>query len=104
MPRYINADGLKDEYYELFHHGTIAVKSVLGIFANLLDEQPTADVEEVRHGKWIKETKQTLIPVSYDEAGEPILYSYTQYKCSLCGRLEWRNEEPYCHCGAKMDK
>lgn len=42
----------------------------------------TADVAEVRHGKWID--KETC------------------YVCSLCGRVE-RVKEPYCHCGAKMD-
>ena len=47
MARYIDAEELKDEYYELHIHGTLAVKSVLDVFVNLLDEQPTADVVEV---------------------------------------------------------
>lgn len=102
MPRYIDADKLRDEYYELFIHGTMAVKSVLGIFVDLLDKQPTVDVKEVKHGKWIKKTNQTLIPVTYDETGEPVLHSYIYYECNLCGKTEWHNEEPYCHCGAKM--
>lgn len=28
---------------------------------------------------------------------------YISYRCSLCGREETK-EEPYCHCGALMDK
>ena len=27
----------------------------------------------------------------------------TEYKCSICGRWERTNKEPYCNCGAKMD-
>lgn len=41
------------------------------------DEYP-----KLRHGRWID--KETC------------------YVCSLCGRVE-RLQEPYCHCGAKMD-
>lgn len=45
--RFIDADELELEYYDLSIHGTIAVKSVLPIFADLLEKQPTADVVEV---------------------------------------------------------
>lgn len=44
---------------------------------------PLADVEEVKHGKWVSD-------------------EHKLYSCSLCGRLE-RYKEPYCNCGAKMD-
>lgn len=50
------------------------------------DEQP------VRHGEWLS---TELV----DPKGRVIV---EQYKCSLCGRHEYR-KEPYCHCGAKMD-
>lgn len=93
MARFIDADKLNDTYYGLYHHGTMAVKSVLGVFKRLLDEQPTADVEEVKHGEW--------------RQGVP-------YVCSICGKPapdEKNTSEryscwtsPYCpHCGAKMD-
>lgn len=68
----------------------------------IISESPTADVEEVRHGVWLKEHFQTLIPVEYDANGQAILHDHWHCKCSLCGRLAGR-EEPYCHCGAKMD-
>lgn len=45
--KFIDADELELEYYGLSIHGTIAVKSVLPIFADLLEKQPTADVAEV---------------------------------------------------------
>lgn len=57
---------------------------------SLLRRQPTADVEEVRHGEWIKSQKLYGIGV--------------EYVCSLCGRTVKRGDlELYCHCGAKMD-
>ncbi|MBQ5601819.1 MAG: hypothetical protein IIU77_03230 [Clostridia bacterium] len=59
-------------------------------FMNWLDEQPTADVVEVRHGEWI-----------WTENGEA---DYEQYwVCSVCGEKSYI-ETKYCSdCGAKMD-
>lgn len=80
MPRYIDADALSN----------FANNQVGGITANEIMRFPTADVEPVRHGRWI-------------------VTGATQYflaKCSVCGRIEDRrriNGYPYCHCGAKMD-
>lgn len=86
MPRYVDADAAKAIYLS---------KSA----GEQLDRVPTADVQKVRHGKWIK--KRTNV-----------------YFCSMCGRLEGKELEcvvpevqdkmvyviyPYCHCGAKMD-
>lgn len=54
---------------------------------SLVKSQPTADVQEVRHGKWIK--------------------SKNERKCSLCGYFYFTNTKSfnYCpNCGAKMDK
>ena len=51
---------------------------------------PSADVEEVRHGVWI--------PYFNEYKGY-----VTSYNCSLCNRRV-TDKEPYCHCGAKMDK
>lgn len=63
-----------------------------------IDEVPTANVEEVRHGEWISQP-------SMDDR-----YS-RYYICSVCGRLEQvshaydiKTFSPYCHCGAKMDR
>ena len=47
-----------------------------------------ADVVEVKHGEWKCINNQ---------------HNYYEYHCSLCDRVE-RQEEPYCHCGAKMDE
>lgn len=56
-------------------------------FESIVKNQPTADVQEVRHGKWIK--------------------SKNERKCSLCGYFYFTNTDTFnfCpHCGAKMDK
>lgn len=63
---------------------------------------PAADVTQVVHGRWLEEKKQTLLPVEYDDIGEPILHDYVAYRCDQCGRT-CKQKEPYCHCGAKME-
>lgn len=55
---------------------------------------PAADVAEVRHGEWRLIRRMAA-------CGE--------YECSVCGRIETfgcfnkPENNPYCHCGAKMD-
>lgn len=68
---------------------------------NAIRTAPAADVAEVKHGEWIEETFETLIPVEFDENDEPILHKHIRYKCSVCGRKE-RYKELFCHCGADM--
>ena len=72
-------------------------KDVIEQIINCTEEMPTAEVEEVKHGKWRKKTK-FIITDNPDDDG----YWRTVYICSECEREEWR-KEPYCHCGAKMD-
>jgi hypothetical protein len=55
-----------------------------------IDSIPAADVAPVVHGRWISFLGgDHIMPERY-------------YRCSRCGRVESR-QEPYCHCGAKMD-
>lgn len=61
-------------------------------FKQLLDNT-TAEVAEVKHGEWIP---------SKTEFGWNCCEYPVEYTCSVCGRTE-SQEEPYCHCGAKMD-
>lgn len=58
---------------------------------------PTADVEEVRHAKWIYEGYHDMMGHAF--------------QCSLCKRWMFTDspkhvvkEYPYCHCGAKIDE
>lgn len=44
-------------------------------------------------GKWL--------PVTSDTHPQ-IIVGCTGYMCSVCGRIEEDNGEPFCHCGARM--
>lgn len=61
--------------------------------AKLLDTVPTADVQEVRHGKWERALNQK----------HSAKWS-TRVTCSICHKQGF-NRDNYCpHCDAKMDK
>ena len=73
-----------------YHYGRVdglevarrLVKSIL----TDLTEQPTADVEEVKHGEWLYSRVHNIL------------------HCSECGEIPDCFEPPYCpNCGAKMD-
>ena len=98
MKRYIDANKLIDDLnystqntwgkglgYSWWSH-SVKLKDNM---VECINDQPTADVEEVRHGEWI-ETYRGLCP------REKVIV------CSLCGRVE-EQKEPYCNCGAKMN-
>lgn len=69
---------------------TIPLKFAMAYIQHL----PSADVELVRHGEWRLVRRMA-------DCGE--------YECSVCGRIETfgcfnkPENNPYCHCGAKMD-
>lgn len=87
MARYIDAE--KISYFFGARYQILARKEVI-------DEVPTADVQEVKHGKWVK-----VMPRRRGRNAT--------YKCTCCNQLrssyyndvqDWE----YCPCGAKMDK
>ena len=96
MPRYIDADKINAELMDEYH-GMISDESMkIYKIMQMLDNAPIADVEEVRHGKWIYEGY-------YDVRGHA-------FQCSVCGRWMFTDfpkhvlkEKSYCHCGAKME-
>ena len=61
------------------------------------DFKNKADFAEVKHGEWLPDY-ETFVD-EWERESEPI---QTGWVCSLCGRQAF-NQEPYCHCGAKMD-
>lgn len=97
MPRYIDAELAERKMIELEENdidfyggvkipegfdGERAVEALRGI--------PTADVQEVKHGKW-----------TFDN--HACGYYYSGVVCSVCRNGEER-KSPYCPiCGAKMD-
>lgn len=96
MPRYIDADKINAELMDEYH-GMISDESMkIYKIMQMLDNAPIADVEEVRHGKWIYEGHHEMMGHAF--------------QCSVCGRWMFTNfpkhvveEYPYCHCGAKME-
>ena len=108
MAKYIDADALKDKmfnYYDCINLNTrkgnykgetLMNYEVADMIEDCIDNAPTADVEEVEHGKWIYK-------------GHNDMMGYV-FQCSVCGRWMFTNslenvieEYPHCHCGAKME-
>ena len=98
MPRYIDTDKTdKIIEEELGVYDTTELKEMLYAF-------PTEDVEPVIHAHWIVQKKRVYISSAEYPLGKPTkLYIPDFYTCSICGRKE-PYQEPYCHCGAKMDE
>lgn len=82
---YIERDGVVGKLIERKYCSTSS-KIDYGEVIRLLNSEPVADVQEVRHGKWI---------ISSD--------GYYPY-CSECWK-EPKEISEFCpHCGAKMDR
>lgn len=88
MARYIDAEELINNLNKF------AFESFNALINSLILKQPTADVQEVKHGKWKKAMPR--------RKGRN-----ATYRCSCCGQLrssyynDVQNWE-YCPCGAKM--
>lgn len=96
MSRYIDADKLYElirtnDYKLATKNGSIDYGMFTVGIKQAIDEQPTADVAEVRHGKWIDYVEK--------------ISGKIQITCSQCGRFLYVYL-PYnfCpNCGARMD-
>lgn len=85
MPRYIDADKLRQEWLE---NGENEHVYDTNAFLDSIDNQPTADVAEVVHGEWV----DNGVPESILDG------------CSSCGFPCGAYTFNFCpHCGAKMD-
>ena len=91
MPRYFDADKIELKGISLFDQN-LEMLIPLSDVRKALQMTPAADVQEVRHGRWI----------SNDLGG----YKWAYY-CSECGWVDgypFNDRHKYCpHCGAKMD-
>lgn len=96
MPNYIDVEslGIGRANLEVFENRAYAEgwNSAIDIVLSV----PTADVEEIRHAKWI-----------YKGHNDMMGYAF---QCSVCERWMFANsskhvvgEYPHCHCGAKME-
>ena len=89
--KYIDYGKLLEERYRLGLDEMSRISKV-NAFNHFIDTMPLADVEEVRHGKWIN-------------------HSGGEWGCSSCANIvftegSWETPyDNYCpYCGAKMDK
>ncbi len=98
MARYIDAEKFakRIELSPAFENAAFAGDLLQRVVLDLLDNAPTADVVEVKHGYWIEKEE---------------IYGDVYYTCSNCNN-DWttidgtpqENFMTYCpNCGAKMD-
>lgn len=91
MARYIDANNINLRGIAVFDQD-FEVLIPLSDVRKALQTTPTADVQEVRRGRWIS-----------NDLGE---YKWAYY-CSECGWVDgypFNDRHKYCpHCGAKMD-
>ena len=131
MPRYIDADKIDYRVIMVGQDENAGYRAVA--YESDIDEMPTADViDRKTHeavckqimwerdiaigqlkeiGKSFGEKMDDVAPVVHGR-WEPQYHTYynrdgacqiaDEFRCSECGRTE-RDEELYCHCGAKMD-
>jgi hypothetical protein len=91
MPRYIDADRLISRL-NIFNEWCKDERLKGSIFAvDVIRDEPTADVEPVKHGKWEKEEICTNCKTNIEDLFEGEFY-YSCEKLRFCP-----------HCGAKMD-
>lgn len=96
MPEYIERnklfEAIKNESMTQFDWSE---KVDLEEFEKVLNNIPTADVVEAKHGKWIEH-----LHFSFEGS-----YTGVDYECSRCGYNDYVDEEyNYCpNCGAKME-
>lgn len=115
MAKYINADVLKDKmfnYYDCVNRNTgkgnykgetLMNYEVADMIEDCINNAPTADIQEVRHGHWMLSDETDVWKCS--ECGhltsERIFKQYRDINGNTC----YQSENPfYCsRCGAKMD-
>lgn len=112
MPRYINIDGYRklfdEEYKEtkkLIEQGETHLDNLAEGFheaSQVIDRIPTADVQEVRHGRWIEDNETGCLMCS--ECGH-VTDEIIGDMIEQDGKIIHRSMNPfYCSkCGAKMD-
>lgn len=99
MARYIDADNLINELsaacMPIYEKGITGILGDNSSIADIINEQPTADVQEVKHGEWFKPSND---PVDSKQwiCSECKGLTETAYYCGHC----YYN---YCpNCGARL--
>lgn len=132
MSRYIDAEKLKcsiDSETDSIFDRDMTIEELYYNLCELIDDEPTADVQEVKHGYWKFHKKTKLVPSNkvgikeeYTNGHDCTVVNNTNVNkkimimkkritlkipicsvCSWCGHDEC-NATPYCpNCGARMD-
>ena len=87
MIRYIDADALTAEFKRLTLGENSLIERVFadGVYA-VIETFPTADVVEVRHGRWYHGTEHGAVYAKCSACGRKMNYSCYGYAyCALCG-------------------
>lgn len=100
MARYIDADNLIDELsaacMPIYEKGITGILGDSSSIADIINEQPTADVQEVKHGDWLKPGNDPIDNKQWI-CSECKGLTETAYYCGHC----YYN---YCpNCGTRMD-
>ena len=105
MPRYIDADNIKLKGISVFDQN-LEILIPLSDVRKSLQMTPTADVQEVRHGRWIRDSHNIVCSVCGGKRlfkkKKPMIYKAkpTIHKQGYCVSYNSR----FCpNCGAKMD-
>lgn len=92
MAKYIDANLLKAEFT-----GNFTKAYAVPLIKSIIDQQPIADVQEVKHGKWT---------IRYEGT-----YKRAKCYCSVCGKnngiggIISNQKKPYCpNCGARIEE
>jgi hypothetical protein len=101
MAKYIDAEAVKEWVanwfykHKLYHPYSKTNTIPITELYDILEQMPTADVAEVRHGRWEYKGKRGRFPAC---------------RCSICGNIEnadWvilGDNVNYCpNCGSRMD-
>ena len=101
MARYIDADNLIDELsaacMPIYEKGITGILGDSSSIADIINEQPTADVQEVKHGEWLKPSNDSVDSKQWI-CSECKGLTETAYYCGHC----YYN---YCpSCGARMEE
>lgn len=96
MARYIDADEFEKAYNAMLEFSKKFCGLIKPNILDLLNQAPTADVQEVKHGKWLKPSNSPI--------------DNRQWICSECkGLIETAYHCEHCYynycanCGARMD-
>ena len=98
MARYIDAEALINELeaggMPIYESGISKIHGDKDCIRDYIERAPSADVQEVKHGKWSDKMVGQQDKVFGD--------THFGFQCSECGAI--LNKTPYCgNCGAKMD-